>query len=153
VRGTQAESSHWCPVTFQPSIAAPVPKAINIIGHQMSVKFLNISVQIKQQTAQPCLVCVAQMEILARTWAKLATDWARTKPDFLVIYTFLIMQTEFLRFLIGDSFIQRGNTDMMWPSAATSGLIRSVMANVIDEKLCIPDDATNWLFTATVMYD
>jgi len=40
----------------------------------MSVKFLNISVQIKQQTAQPCLVCVAQMEILARTWAKLATD-------------------------------------------------------------------------------
>ena len=107
MRATQTESAHCRPVTFQPSIAAPVLKAINIIGHQMSVNFLNISVQIKQQTAQPCLVCEAQMEILARTWAKLATDRARTKPDFLVIYTFLIMQTEFLRFLIGDSFIQR----------------------------------------------
>ena len=34
-------------------------------------------------------------------------------------------------------------SDMMWPTAGASSPIRSVGAIVIDEKLCIPDDATD----------
>ena len=34
-----------------------------------------------------------------------------------------------------DSF----GKDMMWPTAGPSSPIRSVIAIVIDEKLCIPD--------------